>query len=118
MPTGEGSHAPAGCVCGKLSRGQSLQSHTEKPVFEFKSGRREIHLFGRVIGLPASRVGRIVVGILLVVLGCLGFLPILGFWMVPLGILVLSVDIPWFRRWRRRMSVRFGRRRNTGQRES
>ena len=34
--------------------------------------------------MPRSRVGRIATGSALVVGGTLGFLPILGFWMVPL----------------------------------
>ena len=48
---------------------------------------------------------------LLVIGGILGFLPVLGFWMIPLGILFLSVDLHIVRRWRRRMEVRLGRRR-------
>jgi purine-cytosine permease-like protein len=59
--------------------------------------------------MPASRVGRIVVGILCVIGGVLGFLPVLGFWMIPLGLLILSVDFPIVRRWRRNQDVRFGR---------
>ena len=38
------------------------------------------------------------VGATLIIGGVLGFLPILGFWMLPLGLLVLSDDIPWVRR--------------------
>lgn len=49
------------------------------------------------------------VGAALIVGGLLGFLPVLGFWMLPLGLLVLSDDIPWVRRHRRRLAVRFGR---------
>lgn len=49
------------------------------------------------------------VGAALIVGGLLGFLPVLGFWMLPLGLLVLSDDIPWVRRRRRRLAVRFGR---------
>jgi hypothetical protein len=64
----------------------------------------------RRIALPASRVVRIALGIVLVVGGTLGFLPILGFWMVPLGLLVLSVDLPVVRRLRRRVEVWWGRR--------
>ncbi|MDQ2805153.1 MAG: hypothetical protein M3Y41_21680 [Pseudomonadota bacterium] len=30
--------------------------------------------------------------------GVLGFLPILGFWMVPLGLLLLAKDLPVLRR--------------------
>lgn len=41
---------------------------------------------------------RWVIGISLMVGGVLGFLPILGFWMIPLGLLVLSPDFKWARR--------------------
>ncbi len=34
------------------------------------------------------------------------FLPILGFWMVPLGLLVLSADVPQIRRVNRRLTVK------------
>jgi hypothetical protein len=60
--------------------------------------------------LPRSRILRIALGVVLVLGGLLGFLPILGLWMVPLGLLVLSVDIPRVRRWRRRFAVWFSRR--------
>ena len=52
---------------------------------------------------------RIIVGILFVLSGLVGFLPILGFWMVPLGLLILAVDIPMARRIRRRLEIRLGR---------
>lgn len=58
------------------------------------------------VGLPASRIARICLGIALLVGGVLGFLPIVGFWMVPLGLLVLSVDLASVRRVRRTMEVR------------
>ena len=61
----------------------------------------------RAITLPGSPALRIGIGILLVVGGLVGFLPILGFWMVPLGLLILSVDIPAVRRFRRRMEVKY-----------
>ena len=50
---------------------------------------------------------RIIVGFCLVIGGVFGFLPILGFWMVPLGLIVLSYDLPLVRRWRRRIEVRW-----------
>lgn len=62
--------------------------------------------------LPASRILRIALGIALVIGGIVGFLPILGFWMVPLGLLVLSVDLPIARRLRRRIEVWWGRRKS------
>ena len=48
---------------------------------------------------------RLSVGILLVLGGILGFLPVLGFWMIPLGLLILSYDLPMVRRWRRKFEV-------------
>ncbi|WP_170975924.1 hypothetical protein [Rhizobium sp. FY34] len=61
--------------------------------------------------MPRTRMGRIVIGSGLVGGGVLGFLPILGFWMVPLGLLVLSHDLAFVRRRRRRVSVWWARRR-------
>lgn len=48
-------------------------------------------------------------GILLMIGGALGFLPILGYWMFPLGLALLAVDIPWARRWYRLLYVAWGR---------
>jgi len=74
--------------------------------------------FGRkTISLPQTRVLRMGLGLLLVVGGLLGFLPVLGFWMIPLGIIILSVDMPSIRRFRRRIQVRWGYFRETGVRK-
>lgn len=43
------------------------------------------------------RVVRIAVGILLILGGLLGFFPVLGFWMIPLGLVVLAADFRWAR---------------------
>lgn len=61
------------------------------------------------VRLPNHPAIRIALGVLLVVAGFLGFLPILGFWMVPLGLVVLSVDVPAVRRLRRRAEVKISR---------
>jgi hypothetical protein len=50
----------------------------------------------------------------LVVGGALGFLPVVGFWMLPLGLLVLAQDVPRVRRWRRNFVVRWERWRRKG----
>ncbi|PHR25100.1 MAG: hypothetical protein COA37_04675 [Hoeflea sp.] len=60
--------------------------------------------------MPQRAFPRIGLGVGLVVGGVLGFLPILGFWMLPLGLLVLSQDLPLVRRWRRSFVVRMERR--------
>lgn len=41
---------------------------------------------------------RTVLGLLLVVGGIFGFLPVLGFWMIPLGAVLIALDIPPLRR--------------------
>ncbi|MEN6543152.1 hypothetical protein [Parvibaculum sp.] len=66
---------------------------------------------GRKVGVPGSPRMRKVTGVVLIGGGVLGFLPILGFWMIPLGVVVLSVDSHRVRRVRRRTEVWWGRRR-------
>jgi hypothetical protein len=55
--------------------------------------------------MPTSRIGRSFLGTALIISGILGFLPVLGFWMIPLGIIVLSIDIAIIRRHRRKIIV-------------
>ncbi len=43
---------------------------------------------------PSSRLVRFPLAILLVVGGILSFLPILGLWMLPLGLILIAQDIP------------------------
>ena len=45
---------------------------------------------------------RLLAGIVLICLGFLGALPILGFWMIPLGIAVAMLDIAPIWRWFKR----------------
>ena len=53
---------------------------------------------------------RSVFGILLMVAGVFGFLPIIGFWMFPLGLAFVALDIPWTRQhihnWMERLEKR------------
>ena len=75
----------------------------------------KIRFANRHFHLPQSKPIRIGLGILLVAFGLVGFLPIVGFWMIPLGLLVLSVDVPIVRRWRRQLAVWWHRdRKETG----
>lgn len=54
------------------------------------------------------KIVRITIGMLLVIGGVFGFLPVVGFWMIPLGLIILAVDFRWARhalvnlRWRLR----------------
>lgn len=79
-------------------------------MFEFKAARSELRIGSRTYRLPQRASARIMIGGGLVAGGVLGFLPVLGFWMIPLGLLVLSQDLPAVRRWRRSLVVRMERR--------
>ena len=70
---------------------------------------RHIKFVGFNVRVPAHPLLRIGLGVILVFGGFLGFLPILGFWMLPLGLVILSIDFAMVRRFRRRASVRLGR---------
>lgn len=72
--------------------------------------RPKVGFAGRHVPLPRSRLLRVSLGVALVMGGLVGFLPILGFWMVPLGVIILSIDLAIARRFRRRIVVWWGRR--------
>lgn len=44
---------------------------------------------------------RLVLGLLLMVGGVFGFLPVIGFWMFPLGLAVAALDVMPIWRWLR-----------------
>lgn len=71
-----------------------------------------LRFLGREVALPRSRLARTALGVGLMLLGTLGFLPVLGFWMIPLGVLILSYDFAAFRRLRRRIVLWWGQRRS------
>jgi hypothetical protein len=69
---------------------------------------------------PSSRWVRIPLGALLILSGIFSFLPILGLWMLPLGLLLLAQDIPFLRAptgraliWLERKWVQWKRRRSS-----
>ena len=47
---------------------------------------------------PSASWTRVPLGVLLVLGGSVGFLPVRGFWMVPLGLLLLALDVALLRR--------------------
>ena len=71
---------------------------------------RRIRIANHSLKVPGSPRARRLLGIALIVGGILGFLPVVGFWMVPLGLIILSIDSARVRRWRRQIEVRHGAR--------
>ena len=67
------------------------------------------------VRLPRSRAARIGLGVALLAGGMLFFLPVLGFWMVPLGLVILSGEFAAIRRLRRRLALWWGRRNRSGE---
>ncbi len=61
--------------------------------------------------LRLPRPARMAVGVALLVLGVLGlFLPVVqGLLFLAVGVAVLSVDVVWLARWRRRFAARLRR---------
>ena len=100
-----------------------MKKHEDRLRRQFEAIERKAPVGGRT--LQALRRGeyrlvRIPLAFLLVLGGLAGFLPVLGLWMLPLGLLLLAVDVPrirgcvsaviilfrrrldiWRRRWRR-----------------
>ena len=77
--------------------------------------RPRVAFAGHRVALPRSKALRICLGLALVLGGVIGFLPVLGFWMIPLGVIVLSIDLPVARRLRRRTIIWWGRRQRARQ---
>ncbi len=60
--------------------------------------RQKMRVFReKVMHLP--RPARILVGILFILFGFVGFLAILGFWVAPVGVTILAIDIPIVRKF-------------------
>jgi hypothetical protein len=66
---------------------------------------------------PEARLVRIPLGILLVLGGIFSFLPVLGIWMLPLGLLLLALDLIFLQAPVNTAIVRGGRKWTTWKRE-
>ena len=81
---------------------------TDRPA-EKRNNKDYMYVAGRRIVLPRRRAGRVALGSGLIVGGIFGFLPVLGFWMIPLGLAFIALDIPWTRhrihRWMYQLEV-------------
>jgi hypothetical protein len=80
-----------------LSEHHKLELDRHFAWFEAKLPPR----FARFVGWlrkPSSRLVRIPLAILLVVGGFFSFLPVLGLWMLPLGLLLFAQDLPFLQK--------------------
>ncbi|GAB1717086.1 MAG: hypothetical protein NTAFB05_21280 [Nitrobacter sp.] len=65
--------------------------------FESKMPPRPAKFIGWV-RRPSSRLARVPLAVLLVVGGVFSFLPVLGLWMLPLGLMLIALDLPFLQR--------------------
>jgi len=65
--------------------------------FEARLPRRPARFVGW-LRRPSSRFARIPLALLLIVGGIFSFLPVLGLWMLPLGLLLFAQDVPILQR--------------------
>lgn len=73
-----------------------------KPRPDWRKRLARVRLWVRKHVPPGLRA---VLGLALIVGGIFGFLPVLGFWMIPLGVAIAALDIrPLWRRIKDRMS--------------
>lgn len=75
----------------------------DKEELDRQMGRLEAQLPSRLgrflhwLQKPASRWVRIPLAATLIIGGIFSFLPILGLWMLPLGLILLAQDVPFLR---------------------
>lgn len=77
---------------------------TDADLHEWRIEQLIRHLPGRMqrmvrwLRRPSSRWARMPAGGLLMIGGCLAILPVLGLWMLPLGMVLLAEDVPMLHR--------------------
>jgi hypothetical protein len=116
MPDLNSNHVLAGCDDRPHGDSPTRQrvyvppaSRSDPPQQEHRLERLIDRLPGRFrtavrwLRKPSSRWVRIPAGVLLIGGGLLGMLPLLGFWMLPLGLILLAEDVPLLRTWRDRI---------------
>jgi hypothetical protein len=54
--------------------------------------------FLRWLRMPSSFAVRLIIAILLILGGIFSFLPVLGLWMLPLGLLLIALDVPFLQK--------------------
>ena len=89
-------NSPAPCAGGQTTRsggeaGRAPAADFEQPGPRFPLDRPNPY-YRKVRTAP--RVTRIFIGTGLVIGGPFGFLPVLGVWMIPLGLVVMFFDLP------------------------
>ena len=76
-----------------MSEAHKIELDRHLAWFEAKLPPRPARFVGW-LRKPSSRYARIPLALLLIVGGIFSFLPVLGLWMLPLGLLLFAQDVP------------------------
>jgi hypothetical protein len=83
--------------------------------------QQKINRLPRWLGNPIDQLRRngriwvrLLVSVLLILGGLFWFLPVLGLWMLPLGLILLIAEFPLLKRWLVHMAIRVERWWNRG----
>jgi hypothetical protein len=96
----------------RCARGVPISSFASEATRDAKGypiARHTLRFGKHEIPLPTWRPLRVLLGIAFLIGGLFAILPVLGLWMIPVGFLILSVDFPPIRRFRRRTVSWYGR---------
>lgn len=86
---------PYGKSTGRMDAAEMAEYRLEKLIRRLPDwAARAVRYLRR----PESRWMRLPIAFILIPAGLMWFLPVLGFWMLPLGLLMVAVDIPILRR--------------------
>lgn len=86
-----------------VDQGPLVLSSTHAPDLDEQLKRLEKRLPRRLaravdwLRRPGSRRYRVPAAIILIIFGLIGFLPLVGFWMIPLGLILIAEDVPVLR---------------------
>lgn len=78
----------------KPERRARLKARLYRQIDVLRGRDRRLDRFLDWVENDRARLYRIPLAILLVLGGVFSFLPLLGFWMMPLGIMLLALDLP------------------------
>jgi hypothetical protein len=70
---------------------------------------RRVGIAVRQLRRPGAAWLRVIFAVLLILGGVFWFIPILGLWMLPLGLLLIADQFPAFRRWLVTVAMRLDR---------
>jgi hypothetical protein len=95
----------------RMPNAQHAATHRDRDELDQALDELERHVPGRIQRLisrvrqPAARIVRLPLGILCILGSFFWFLPVLGLWFLPLGLLLIAQDVRFLRRPVGRMAL-------------